>query len=184
MPCAPSTTSAGIAAAACCVHPRCPILPCPKPRTPAAQPRCVPYHAWTYNLDGSLRAAPYVRFDAGCPKDQFSLVPVQLDTWGGFVFVNLAEKPATPLREQLDGPVRRLVRYPLVDLRRGAQIVYDVKANWKIIMENYNECYHCGPVHPELCALVPLEQVRNTGKKRHAEVSTQLILSFSLPDGG
>jgi len=114
-----------------------------------------PYHAWTYNLDGTLRAAPYVRFDAGCPKEQFSLVPVQLDTWGGFVFVNLAEKPATPLREQLDGPVHRLVRYPLDDLRRGAQIVYDVKANWKIIMENYNECYHCGPVHPELCALVP-----------------------------
>jgi Rieske 2Fe-2S family protein len=75
-----------------------------------------PYHAWTYNLDGTLRAAPYVRFDAGCPKEQFSLVPVQLDTWGGFVFVNLAEKPATPLREQLDGPVRRLVRYPLDDL--------------------------------------------------------------------
>jgi Rieske 2Fe-2S family protein len=114
-----------------------------------------PYHAWTYNLDGTLRAAPFVRFDATCPKEQFSLVPVQLDTWGGFVFVNLAEIPATPLGEQLDGPVRRLVRYPLADLRRGAQIVYDVKANWKIIMENYNECYHCGPVHPELCRLVP-----------------------------
>ena len=57
-----------------------------------------PYHAWTYNLDGTLRAAPYVHFDAGCPKEQFSLVPVQLDTWGGFVFVNLAEKPADAAR--------------------------------------------------------------------------------------
>jgi Rieske 2Fe-2S family protein len=114
-----------------------------------------PYHAWTYNLDGTLRAAPFVRFDATCPKEQFSLVPVQIDTWGGFVFVNLAAQPQMPLREQLDGPLDRLIRYPLHDLRRGAQIVYDVKANWKIIMENYNECYHCGPVHPELCALVP-----------------------------
>ena len=114
-----------------------------------------PYHAWTYNLDGTLRAAPFVRFDATCPKEQFSLVPVQIDTWGGFVFVNVAAQPQVPLREQLDGPLDRLIRYPLQDMRRGAQIVYDVKANWKIIMENYNECYHCGPVHPELCALVP-----------------------------
>ena len=102
-----------------------------------------------------LRAAPYVRFDAGCPKEQFSLVPVQLDTWGGFIFVNLAEQPATPLREQLDGPCAGWSAIRSQDLRRGAQLVYDVRANWKILMENYNECYHCGPVHPELCALVP-----------------------------
>lgn len=114
-----------------------------------------PYHAWSYNLDGTLRAAPFVRFDADCPKDRFSLVPVHLDTWGGFIFLNLASQSPPPLVEQLAEPVRRLVRYPLADLRRGAQLVYDVRANWKVIMENYNECYHCGPVHPELCALVP-----------------------------
>jgi Rieske 2Fe-2S family protein len=113
-----------------------------------------PYHAWTYNLDGTLRAAPYVRFDEQCPKERFSLVPVDLDTWGGFIFLNLAAD-AAPLREQLAVPVRKLARYPLDELRRGAHIVYDVRANWKILMENYNECYHCGPVHPELCALVP-----------------------------
>ena len=113
-----------------------------------------PYHAWTYNLDGTLRAAPFVRFDAACPKEQFSLVPVPLSTWGGFVFLNIDEK-APPLAAQVAEPVRRLGRYPLADLRRGAQLVYDVRANWKIILENYNECYHCGPVHPELCALVP-----------------------------
>ena len=101
-----------------------------------------PYHAWTYNLDGTLRAAPFVRFDAGCPKDQFSLVPVPLETWGGFVFVNLGAEPAASLADQVEGPARRLVRYPLHELRRGAQLVYDVKANWKVIMENYNECYH------------------------------------------
>jgi Rieske 2Fe-2S family protein len=114
-----------------------------------------PYHAWTYNLDGTLRAAPFVRFDAACPKERFSLVPVQLDTWGGFVFLNLAAEPAGPVREQIADPARRLARYPLEDLRRGAQLVYDVRANWKVLMENYNECYHCGPAHPELCALVP-----------------------------
>jgi Rieske 2Fe-2S family protein len=114
-----------------------------------------PYHAWAYNLDGSLRAAPYVRFDEQCPKDGFALVPVHVDSWGGFIFVNLAAGEPAPLLEQLATPARMLIRYPLQDLRRGAQLVYDVEANWKVIMENYNECYHCGPVHPELCALVP-----------------------------
>ena len=114
-----------------------------------------PYHAWSYNLDGGLRGAPFVRFDEGCPKENFSLVPVQLEEWGGFIFLNLGESPAPSLLEQVGAVVERLSRYPLHDLRRGAQLVYDVRANWKIIMENYNECYHCGPVHPELCALVP-----------------------------
>lgn len=113
-----------------------------------------PYHAWSYNLDGTLRAAPFVQFDAACPKDGFSLVPVALETWGGFIFLNLAEKPA-PIASQLEKVTHMLGRYPFADLRRGAQIVYDVRANWKVLMENYNECYHCGPVHPELCALVP-----------------------------
>ena len=114
-----------------------------------------PYHAWTYNLDGSLRAAPYVRFDERCPKDGFSLVPVHVDSWGGFIFVNLSRDAPAPLLEQVSSAASMLGRYPLADLRRGAQIVYDVRANWKVILENYNECYHCGPVHPELCALVP-----------------------------
>jgi Rieske 2Fe-2S family protein len=136
--------------------------PLPDPQQPAALTSTAmsagvvcPYHSWTYNLDGGLRAAPHVQFDASCPKENFSLVPVHLDTWGGFIFLNLSTTPAQPLREQLAVPARKLERYPLANLRRGAQIVYDVRANWKVIMENYNECYHCGPVHPELCALVP-----------------------------
>lgn len=136
--------------------------PLPDPNAPAAVSSgalagaiVCPYHAWTYNLDGSLRAAPYVRFDEQCPKEGFALVPVHVDSWGGFIFVNLVAGAPSPLLEQLATPVRMLARYPLQDLRRGAQLVYDVKANWKVIMENYNECYHCGPVHPELCALVP-----------------------------
>jgi glycine betaine catabolism A len=114
-----------------------------------------PYHAWAYNLDGTLRSSPFVKFDESCPKSQFSLVSVRLDTWGGFVFLNLAEKPAHSLQEQLAPVPERIARYGLEDLRGGGEIVYDVRANWKILMENYNECYHCGPVHPELCTLVP-----------------------------
>ena len=113
-----------------------------------------PYHAWSYHLDGSLRAAPFVHFDAQCPQERFALVPVALATWGGFLFLSLSESPA-PLSAQTERAARTLGRYPLADLRRGAQLVYDVPANWKVILENYNECYHCGPLHPELCALVP-----------------------------
>jgi glycine betaine catabolism A len=60
-----------------------------------------------------------------------------------------------PLREQLAGIPARLARYPLSELRIGHTIRYQVAANWKVICENYNECYHCAGVHPELCALVP-----------------------------
>jgi glycine betaine catabolism A len=114
-----------------------------------------PYHAWSYSLDGGLRGAPFVRFDEACPKEKFSLVQVHLEEWGGFICLNLAEQPAQSLREQVGPVAERLSRYPLEEMRRGAQLVYDVRANWKILVENYNECYHCGPVHPELCALVP-----------------------------
>ena len=113
--------------------------------------RC-PYHSWTYSLDGDLVAAPYIGgFDAA----KFSLYPVGVESWGGFVFVHLTPAGAKPLAEQL-GPIpARTRRYPLSGLRVGHTIRYDVAANWKIIVENYNECYHCGGVHPELCDVVP-----------------------------
>ena len=112
--------------------------------------RC-PYHSWTYGLDGELRRAPFLDRD-DTPK--VSLHPVAVEVWGGFVFVNLTADP-TPLTHQL-GPIpERVRRYPLADLRRGLTYRYDVAANWKIIAENYNECYHCGPIHPTLCDLVP-----------------------------
>ena len=113
--------------------------------------RC-PYHAWTYGLDGGLRRAPFVD---DLDTASFGLHPVGLATWGGWVFVHLTPTEAPPLADQL-GPIpERLRRYPLADLRRGARLEYDVAANWKVIAENFNECYHCGPVHPELCELVP-----------------------------
>ncbi len=113
--------------------------------------RC-PYHAWTYGLDGGLRRTPFVD---GVDREAFGLHPVGVATWGGWVFVHLTPTEATPLAEQLGAIPERLRRYPLADLRRGAVEVYDVAANWKVIAENFNECYHCGPIHPELCDLVP-----------------------------
>ena len=114
-----------------------------------------PYHQWSYDFNGALVAAPHLSAAAGFRKQDFPLHPVAVDTWGGFVFVNLTPDAAKPLMIQLEGVPSRLRRYPLADLRIGASVHYEVAANWKIICENYNECYHCGGVHPELCALVP-----------------------------
>ena len=120
--------------------------------------RC-PYHSWTYALDGSLRTAPHLDEDDGFTKTSLGLHPVGIESWGGFFFLNLTPAEASSrnygLLAQLAEVPQRLRRYPLAQLRSGRRIEYEVQANWKVLLENYNECYHCGPVHPELCRLVP-----------------------------
>jgi glycine betaine catabolism A len=114
-----------------------------------------PYHQWTYDFDGQLLAAPHLAAEPGFDKSQFSLYPAAVDCWGGFVFLNLSPATAPPLAAQLAGIPERLARYPLAELRIGHSIRYSVAANWKVLCENYNECYHCAGVHPELCEVVP-----------------------------
>jgi Rieske 2Fe-2S family protein len=115
--------------------------------------RC-PYHSWTYGLDGGLRRAPFIA-EADLDHASFGLHPAAIDEWGGFVFAHLEPTRATPLADQL-GPIpERTARYSLAALRRGARLTYEVAANWKVLAENYNECYHCGTLHPELCDIVP-----------------------------
>ena len=119
--------------------------------------RCM-YHSWTYNFDGSLRGAPFLREGDEFAKARFSLKAIALDTWGGFFFLNFDPNAAAEgrsLAAALAGPAEEFKRYPLADLRTARRLVYEVDANWKVVMENYNECYHCGGVHPELCELVP-----------------------------
>lgn len=116
--------------------------------------RC-PYHSWAYGLDGALLVAPNLSATADFDKGSFSLYPVGVGEWGGFVFLNLTPEGASDFTTGLGEAPRRLGNYPLDALQTAATISYDVAANWKLLLENYNECYHCGPVHPELCALVP-----------------------------
>jgi Rieske 2Fe-2S family protein len=119
--------------------------------------RC-PYHSWTYSLDGQLRTAPFLDEEDGFRKADLGLFAVAVETWGGFFFLNLSPADSSALHQlpaQLGSVPERLCRYPLAELRSGRRICYDVAANWKVLLENYNECYHCGPVHPELCRLVP-----------------------------
>ncbi len=126
----------------------------PSAVTPTGLIRC-PYHAWTYSAAGALIGAPFLSDDPDFPREDFSLYPVGCEQWGGFVFLHLTPSRAEPLAEQIGAVAGRIANYPLADLRVGHRITYEVEANWKILCENYNECYHCGPVHPELCAIVP-----------------------------
>jgi glycine betaine catabolism A len=122
--------------------------------------RC-PYHAWTYDAHGKLVGAPHLAEGPEFSHADFALYPVGCAEWGGFVFLHTTPAQARTLSSQL-GPVpARLANYPMADLRIGHRISYSVDANWKILCENYNECYHCGPLHPELCALMP--SFRNRG---------------------
>jgi glycine betaine catabolism A len=124
----------------------------------AAGIRCS-YHLWTYDLDGQLIGAPHLSQEEGFCKADFHLYPVGVATWGGFIFVHLtpdeSRAPGRSFLEQLGAAQTRVQRYPLAELRSAHRISYEVAANWKLILENYNECYHCGAVHPELCEVVP-----------------------------
>jgi Rieske 2Fe-2S family protein len=124
-----------------------------------------PYHAWTYELDGTLRGAKHIDTLIDFERADQGLVPVRLERWAGFVFVNLAGSAAPPLAEALVDLPDVLARFPLGDLRRAKRIEYEVNANWKVIAENYSECYHCPGVHPQLNKLTPYDQGRNLESK-------------------
>ncbi len=123
--------------------------------------RC-PYHSWTYELDGAVRNAPFLGERDDFYPEEFGLHPVEVEAWAGFLFVRLEPSPSgvecapgPSLAEHVRPIADRIRRYPLADLRVARRIVYDVRANWKVVLENYNECYHCAGVHPELCRIVP-----------------------------
>jgi Rieske 2Fe-2S family protein len=108
-----------------------------------------PYHAWTYDLDGRLIGAPHMDEVPHFSKSDFPLHAVRADEWDGHVFLNLAQKGPS-LMEQLGPLAGRFRSWRMQDLRLGRRIVYDVKANWKLIIQNYNECLHCPNLHPAL----------------------------------
>ena len=108
------------------------------------------YHGWTYGLDGSLIGAPHAQ-DGFCRED-YPLNPVHADVWDGHIFINIGPDPA-PLATQLEDLPQKFAHWNMAELRTSRQIEYAVKANWKLIMLNYNECLHCPVLHPALSAI-------------------------------
>ena len=108
-----------------------------------------PYHAWTYGLDGRLLTAPRLDREDGADTEGLGLVPLRLETWGPFAFVN--PDPDSPQLSEFLGDVPEQVGDAGIDvsalrfLRRSES---EVAANWKVCAENYLECYHCPTAHP------------------------------------
>ncbi|MFE9098125.1 aromatic ring-hydroxylating dioxygenase subunit alpha [Streptomyces sp. NPDC007264] len=119
-----------------------------------------PYHAWTYDLTGRLVAAPNLTKMPDVSRTEYGLAAVAVREWLGYVWACLAEDPP-PFAEVVDEVVTRLgdaeaiEHYDMAALAVGKRIVYDVKANWKLIVENFMECYHCATIHPELTEVLP-----------------------------
>jgi choline monooxygenase len=108
-----------------------------------------PYHAWTYDLDGTLRRAPRSEREPGFDPSGLSLAPVSVDTWGPFVFVN-PDPDAAPLAAAL-GRLPAIVAESGLDvdaIRFHSHHEWPIEANWKVVMENFLECYHCPTAHP------------------------------------
>jgi Rieske 2Fe-2S family protein len=119
-----------------------------------------PYHAWTYGLDGRLLGAPHMDEVPVFDKADYSLHAVNLALWEGFIFVNVADSPA-PLEEWFAPLAGKFARWNLPSLGSARRIEYDVGANWKLIFQNYSECYHCPGVHPELSKISPHDSAEN-----------------------
>jgi glycine betaine catabolism A len=118
------------------------------------------YHGWTYTLDGRLLAAPQMKGCDGFELADHALHRVWVDTWEGFVFVNLHPAPE-PLDVWLGPLVGRFSRFNLPALRRADRIEYDLAVNWKLLFQNYSECQHCPLVHPELSEISPFRSGAN-----------------------
>ncbi len=145
------------------------------------------YHAWTYALDGRLIGVPNMPGE-GLDREAHGLVPVALADWGGLLYLNFAEGadaadfPALASATLLErfGEEELFARYRLADLRVARSISYDVRANWKLVIENFLECYHCGPMHPELCDLLPGFRGGAAYQQGHGTAFAEGVEAFTL----
>ena len=115
--------------------------------------RC-PYHAWTYRFDGSLRAASTFTQTPGFDMADYPLIPIAVANFEGWVWVDLSGGGGD-ITDHFGNLGELITPYESGRLRTAATHDYVVDANWKIIVENYNECYHCSSIHPELCEVTP-----------------------------
>ncbi|MDP9110343.1 MAG: aromatic ring-hydroxylating dioxygenase subunit alpha [Candidatus Eremiobacteraeota bacterium] len=119
-----------------------------------------PYHAWTYGLDGTLKIARNMADVPGFASADFPLHEAASAVWEGFIFVSVADDPV-PFERAFEPVMARFGRWNIGALRTATTIRYDLPVNWKLIFQNYSECYHCPLVHPQLDKLSPSDSGRN-----------------------
>jgi len=128
-----------------------------------------PYHAWSYRLDGGLRTARGSQETPGFSAEEICLTPVQVEVFCNFIFVNL-DPDAAPLAGQL-GPMEQELRRYCPDLDKltfAHRLTYEIKANWKNVVDNFLECYHCAPAHPAFVDLVDMKSYRSVAYDIHS----------------
>ncbi|MHA6194367.1 aromatic ring-hydroxylating oxygenase subunit alpha [Pseudomonas wadenswilerensis] len=135
-----------------------------------------PYHSWCYGLDGALTGAPHVGGLKDFNKSDIHLSPVQVEEFCGFIFVNL-DPDARPLAEQ-SGELQQEVLHwapDVANLTFGHRLTYAIKSNWKNVVDNFLECYHCPTAHKDFCTLVDMDTYK---------VQTHGIYSSHMAEAG
>jgi len=137
-----------------------------------------PYHAWSYELDGSLRAAPHAGPQVVAVDN--ALVPLRVAEWGGWVFVDLGangDVDAISFTAHAGALVEIADAWHSADLVVAEEHRYEVAGNWKLVCENYHECYHCPLIHPELCRVTDAGSGANVRDAPGAFVGGTMALS-------
>lgn len=119
-----------------------------------------PYHAWTYGLNGKLKSAPLMKESQDFQKDKCALHQANVHIWEGFIFINLNKIPK-PFEEQMKVLIGKFSDWKMDELRIAHHIKYELNCNWKLILQNYQECYHCSNVHPLLTELTPVQSAQH-----------------------
>lgn len=134
-----------------------------------------PYHAWTYAMDGKVLSAPAM--PEGFDAKEFSLHPCHVRVVEGLIFICMAEKPP-----KIDEAVRDWERFLTPHGIPGAKIaksmIWQVDANWKLVVENFGECYHCGPAHPEYCSVMAHALPDTHKLKKHVDAYQKLTTAW------
>lgn len=107
------------------------------------------YHGWTYKLDGTLANAPHMEKVSGFREADYPLNPVACEVWDGHIFINLSARPIS-FADHLAGLDQKFQPWRMDELTMVERRVYQLHANWKLIIQNYSECLHCPIVHPLL----------------------------------
>ena len=115
-----------------------------------------PYHAWSYNLDGSIKSARLMNDDFN--KEEWSLNKCNLKIFEGLIFINLSDKPND--FNEFIAPTKKFIElHGLSNAKIAHREMYPTNGNWKLTLDNFHECYHCQPAHPEYCKVHDKEYI-------------------------
>ncbi len=122
-----------------------------KPNSTHSKRLVCPYHAWTYDLNGNLIVAK--QMPDSFRKEEYSLHPCNLEILEGLVFINLDSEGASSFQELRDNLSSFIAPHGLKNAKIAETRNYTINANWKLVVENFRECYHCTPSHPEYSSI-------------------------------